>query len=134
MARCFLVTTSFPRKQIIRRLLQFGIPGLEHPQLEPFFIGLLQRMTSVLGALERHQSATQLAGVARPVVGEGEGGVLEELQELAERMAGTAVDAQRDHPIGFRRYVRRRVSGRGWAQRTYVFFFFCSGLVLCFYA
>jgi len=29
--------------------------------------------------------------------------VLGELQELAERMACTAVDAQKDHPIGFRR-------------------------------
>ncbi len=31
--------------------------------------------------------------------------MLGELQELAERMACTAVDAQKDHPIGFRRYV-----------------------------
>lgn len=37
-----------------------------------------------------------------PEGGEGSA-VLGELQELAERMACTAVDAQKDHPIGFRR-------------------------------
>lgn len=91
-------------EQIIRRLLHFGIPGLEHPQVEPLFEGFLQRMRSITAALEQHQAAARLAGVgAGAGAGDGPGGVLEELQELLERMASTAVDAQKGHPIGFRR-------------------------------
>lgn len=101
-------------RQIIRRLLHFGIPELEHPSVEPLFSGLLRRMQSVLGALEQHQAkceapaataAGNALGRGSGEGGEGEGRILGELQELAERMACTAVDAQEDHPIGFRRYV-----------------------------
>lgn len=64
-------------------------------------------------ALSRHQEAAKARQGASGATEEGggkgylqgEGPVLAELQELAERMACTAVDAQRDHPIGFRRYV-----------------------------
>lgn len=100
--------------QILRRLLQFGVPRLENPQVEPFFLGLLQRMASVLVALERHQAAAVAAATAAGGRGGGKavflgvgkvnGGVVEELQDLLERMAGAAVDAQKDHPIGFKRY------------------------------
>ncbi|CAM9170022.1 unnamed protein product, partial [Hapterophycus canaliculatus] len=99
---------------IIRRLLQFGIPGLEHPSVEPLLLGLLRRMQGVVGALEQHQTRTEAAtataagGASGRGVGDGadgEGRVLGELQELAERMACVAVDAQRDHPIGFRRFL-----------------------------
>ncbi|CAM9530691.1 unnamed protein product [Ectocarpus sp. 12 AP-2014] len=93
--------------KIIRRLLQFGIPGLDHPSIELLFSGLLHRMQSVVAALEQHQAKARAA--LSPNVGggkeDGEATFLGELQELAERMACTAVDAQNDHPIGFRRYL-----------------------------
>eukprot|EP00752_Nemacystus_decipiens_P012244 g10853.t1 len=106
--------------KIMRRLLQFGIPGLEHPSIEPLFSGLLQRMQGVVTALSRHQEeARARQGGARPTEGVDEGSkgylqreglVLSELQELAEKMACTAVDAQKDHPIGFRRYLSAYLS------------------------
>ncbi|CAN0449960.1 unnamed protein product [Ectocarpus sp. 8 AP-2014] len=92
--------------KIIRRLLQFGIPGLDHPSIELLFSGLLHRMQSVVAALEQHQAKAR-AGLSPNVDGgkeDREAAFLGELQELAERMACTAVDAQKDHPIGFRRY------------------------------
>lgn len=100
--------------QNIRRLLQFGIPGLEHPQVEPFFHGLLHRMANVLAALEQHSrhhqiKAAEAQGASVGVVvtvGDGQNGLVEELQELSERMAGAAVDAQKEHPLGFRRFAR----------------------------
>lgn len=77
-------------------------------------------MHGVVTALSRHQEAAkarQGAAVAALGAGgegtgylQGEGPVLSELQELAERMACTAVDAQNDHPIGFRRYSTQSVS------------------------
>ena len=102
---CIFVSLSHPAAtQIIRRLLQFGIPGLDHPQVEPFFHGLLQRMTAVLAALEQHQRAALQASSGGAGTKDGQDGMVEELQDLAERMAGAAVDAQKEHPIGFRRY------------------------------
>lgn len=63
-------------------------------------------MQSVVAALEQHQAKARAA--LNPNLGggkeEGEAAFLGELQELAERMACTAVDAHKDHPIGFRRY------------------------------
>lgn len=56
---CFLLF-SFSRwgpAQIVRRLLMFGIPGLDNPQIEPLFHGLLQRMRAIGSALETVQSA-----------------------------------------------------------------------------
>lgn len=68
-------------------------------------------MASTFSALKRHQADYQAAGVLAGLArdgevgekGEGGGSVVEELQELLERMAGTAVGAQKDHPIGFKR-------------------------------
>lgn len=102
-------------RQNIRRLLQFGIPGLEHPQVEPFFHGLLHRMANLLAALEQHSrhhqqhqiragEAQAASGGAVVRTGDDQNGLVEELQELSERMAGVAVDAQKEHPLGFRRY------------------------------
>lgn len=89
--------------QIIRRLLQFGIPGLDHPHVEPYFFGLLQRMPIVLATLTTFTTSPGMGGVEAEGAAEA-AGVMEELEELAERMAGTAVVAQKDHPIGFRRW------------------------------
>lgn len=63
----------------------------------------------MVAALEQHQAKARAAGTIVDDANEkarleGEGVVLCELQELAERMACMAVDAQKDHPIGFRRY------------------------------
>lgn len=67
----------------------------------------------MVAALSRHQEAAKARQGAPGATGaagegdkgylQGDGPVLSELQELAERMACTAVDAQKDHPIGFRR-------------------------------
>lgn len=62
----------------------------------------------MVAALEQHQAKSRAAGTTVDDANEkarleGEGAVLCELQELAERMACMAVDAQKDHPIGFRR-------------------------------
>ena len=105
--------SSFPFAvlQIIRRLLQFGIPGLDHPHVEPYFFGLLQRMPTVLATLTTFATSPGMGGVGGEGAGETEG-VMEELEELAERMAGTAVDAQKDHPIGFRRWSGLGLGGR----------------------
>lgn len=98
--------------QILRRVLEFGIPGLEHPQMEFFFQGLLQRMQRISATLERLQAQMTAHGIVPGgLAGSGDGGgVLSEVQELWERMAAIAVDAQKDHPIGFRRYAKFTLS------------------------
>lgn len=102
--------------QILRRLLAFGIPRLEHPQVKPFFLGLLQRMAGISAALQRVQG--QISGQAGNAVEEG--GVVPELQELWEKMAATAVDAQKDHPIGFYRSVKPSPSLFGYVEGLWV--------------
>lgn len=78
-------------------------------------------MQSVVAALEQHQAKARAAGTVvdanEKARLEGEGTILCELQELAERMACMAVDAQKGHPIGFRRYLR-------YDTARIVFFFF----------
>lgn len=80
--------------------------------MEPFFHGLLHRMANVLTALEQHSRHHQIraaeaqgaSGGVAVTTSDGQNELIEELQELAERMAGAAVDAQKEHPLGFRRY------------------------------
>ncbi|CAM9704986.1 unnamed protein product [Pylaiella littoralis] len=101
--------------KIIRRLLQFGIPGLDHPNVESLLSGLLRRMQSVVASLEQHQAKARAAGTVvdahEKARLDGQGTILCELQELAERMACLAVDAQKDHPVGFRsRYLAAYLS------------------------
>lgn len=51
----------------------FGIPGLENPQVEPLFHGLLQRMQAIGAALSQLQSTANSCGAgAAGVAGQGQ--------------------------------------------------------------
>lgn len=63
----------------------------------------------MVASLEQHQAKARAAGTVvdahEKARLDGQGTILCELQELAERMACLAVDAQKDHPVGFRRFL-----------------------------